>query len=108
MLLLLLPTLPSDDGVERCWMSIRCFEGGVIDVVQSSNDRLFGEKSSGYTMKRLLIGKEEQKIGKLTPDMPLSEIPEPDMLSARRRSLSGSPNTRDWSDLFLRIDFERR
>lgn len=40
--------------------------------------------------------------------MPLSETPEPDMLSARRRSLSGSDRTREISDLFFRIDLERR
>lgn len=109
MLLLLLP-LPSDDGVDRCWISIRCFDGGVIDVVDSSNDRLFGEKSSDYIQLRCKIkyDLEFRKRWTLTPDMPLSEMPEPDMLSARRRSLSGSPNTRDWSDLFLRMDLERR
>lgn len=40
--------------------------------------------------------------------VPLSETPEPDILSASRRSLSGSASTREISDLFLSIDFERR
>lgn len=38
----------------------------------------------------------------------MSDIPAPDMLSESSRSLSGSPCSFDVSDLFLRIDLERR
>lgn len=38
----------------------------------------------------------------------ISDIPAPDILSASSRSLSGSPCTFEASDLFLRIDLERR
>lgn len=38
----------------------------------------------------------------------MSDIPAPDMLSDSSRSLSGSPCTFDASDLFFRIDLERR
>lgn len=38
----------------------------------------------------------------------ISDIPAPDMLSDSNRSLSGSPCSFEASDLFLRIDLERR
>ncbi len=38
----------------------------------------------------------------------MSENPAPDILSARSRSLSGSVRIFDVSDLFFKIDFERR
>lgn len=38
----------------------------------------------------------------------ISEIPAPDMLSANSLSLSGSVRTLEVSDLFFKIDFERR
>lgn len=39
--------------------------------------------------------------------VPLSDTPDPDILSANRRSLSGSDSTREISDLFFNIDLER-
>lgn len=43
----------------------------------------------------------------LTMVPPLSDTPEPDMLSDSNLSLSGSVNNLDVSDLFFRIDLER-
>lgn len=48
------------------------------------------------------------KLNKQTKTVPLSDIPEPDMLSANRRSLSGSVSRRDMLFLFFNIDLERR